>query len=92
MGAPFGACARPLRLAGLCAALFIYMAHAPAAAMQILSATDHAELTAEISATSVSRVALAGDRIARVIRAPGGFTVGARRQERRSLSAAADRR
>ena len=75
MGAPFGACARPLRLAGLCAALFIYMAHAPAAAMQILSATDHAELAAEISATSVSRVALAGDRIARVIRAPGGFTV-----------------
>ena len=73
----FGACARPFRLTGLGAALFIYMAHAasPAAAMQILSATDHAELTAEISATSVSRVALAGDRIARVIRAPGGFTV-----------------
>ena len=73
----FGACARPLRVAGLGAALFIYMAHAasPAAAMQILSATDHAELTAEISATSVNRVALAGDRIARVIRAPGGFTV-----------------
>ena len=73
----FGACARPLRLTGLGAALFIYMAHAasPAAAMQILSATDHAELTAEISATSVNRVALAGDRIARVIRAPGGFTI-----------------
>ena len=73
----FGASARPFRLTGLGAALFIYMAHAasPAAAMQILGATDHAELTAEISATSVNRVALAGDRISRVIRAPGGFTV-----------------
>ena len=73
----FGACALPFRLTGLCAALLIYVAHAasPAAAMQILGATDHAELTAEISATSVNRVALAGDRISRVIRAPGGFTV-----------------
>ena len=43
--------------------------------MQILAAADHGELTAEISATSVSRVALAGDRISRVMGAPGGFAV-----------------
>ena len=49
------------------------LAAAPAAAMQVLDAVDHAELSAEVSATSVSRIALAGDRIARVIRAPGGF-------------------
>ncbi len=47
----------------------------PAAAMQILDAADHAELTAEISATGVNRVALAGDRIAKVVRAPDGFAV-----------------
>ena len=46
---------------------------APAAAMQVLDAVDHAELTAVVSATSVSRIALAHDRIARVIRSPGGF-------------------
>ncbi len=47
----------------------------PAAAMQILEAADHAELAAEISATAVNRIALAGDRIAKVVRAPGGFAV-----------------
>ncbi|MYG53050.1 MAG: hypothetical protein F4204_12085 [Rhodospirillaceae bacterium] len=47
----------------------------PAAAMQILDAADHAELRAEISATNVNRIALAGDRIAKVVRAPGGFAV-----------------
>ena len=47
----------------------------PAAAMQILDAADHAELTAEISATGVNRIALAGDRIAKVVRAPDGFAV-----------------
>jgi len=47
----------------------------PAAAMQILDAADHAELAAEISATGVNRIALHGDRIARVVRAPGGFAV-----------------
>lgn len=47
----------------------------PAWAMQILPATDHAELTAEVSATSVNRVALDGDRVARVIRSPDGFAV-----------------
>ncbi|MCY4002140.1 MAG: type-F conjugative transfer system secretin TraK [Rhodospirillales bacterium] len=47
----------------------------PVAAMQMLEATDHAELEAAISATGVSRVALAHDRIRRVIRSPGGFDV-----------------
>ena len=47
----------------------------PAAAMQILDAADHGELAAEISATGVNRIALAGDRIAKVVRAPGGFAV-----------------
>ena len=48
---------------------------APAAAMQVLEAVDHAELAAEISATEVNRIALLGDRIARVVRAPDGFAV-----------------
>ena len=47
----------------------------PAAAIQTLDATDHAELEAAVSATGVSRVALADDRIRRVIRSPGGFDV-----------------
>ena len=47
----------------------------PAAAMQILDAADHAELAAEISATGVNRIALAGDRIAKVVQAPDGFAV-----------------
>ena len=47
----------------------------PAAAIQILEAADHAELEAAVSATGVSRVALAHDRIRRVIRSPGGFDV-----------------
>ena len=50
-------------------------APAPAPAMQILDAADHAELAAEISATGINRIALAGDRIARVVRAPDGFVV-----------------
>ena len=54
---------------------FIYMvsAPAPAAAAQLLDAADHAELEASISATGVNRIAVLGDRIARVIRSPGGF-------------------
>ena len=48
---------------------------APAAGMQILDAADHAELSAEISGTAVNRIALDGDRIARVVRAPGGFAI-----------------
>ncbi len=47
----------------------------PAAAMQILDAADHAEIAAEISATGVNRIALAGDRIAKVVRVPDGFAV-----------------
>ena len=50
-------------------------APAPAPAMQILEAGDHAELGAEISATGVNRIALAGDRIARVVRSPDGYAV-----------------
>ncbi len=60
--------------AGILAAAAIAMP-TPATAMQVLDATDHAELAAEISATGVSRVALAGDRIVRVVRAPDGYEV-----------------
>ena len=70
---------RRRRIAALVAAHLIYMAAlaapVPALAMQILEAADHAELAAEISATDVNRIALAGDRIARVVRAPDGFAV-----------------
>ena len=62
----------------LAATLLLCMAHAaaaPASATQILDAADHAEIAAQVSATGVSRVALLGDRIARVIRAPGGYQV-----------------
>ena len=63
------------RLAAALAAHLIYMGEAtPSLAMQILDAADHAELAAEISATGVNRIALHGDRIKRVIRAPGGFS------------------
>ncbi len=66
-------------LAVLIAISLLYMgglaASAPAAAMQILEAADHAELAAEISAREVSRIALARDRIARVVRSPDGFAV-----------------
>ena len=48
---------------------------APAQALQIIDAVDHAELTAEVSSTEVNRIALDGDRVARVIQSPGGFTV-----------------
>ncbi len=47
----------------------------PAVAIQILEAADHAELSAQISATNVNRIALHGDRIARLVRAPDGFAV-----------------
>ena len=47
----------------------------PAPAMQILDAADHAEIAAGISAAGVNRIALAGDRIARVARAPDGYAV-----------------
>ena len=53
----------------------IFLWSAQASAMQILDAADHAELTAEISDRSVSRITLAGDRVARVVRGPDGFMV-----------------
>ena len=53
----------------------VLAAPAPALAMQILEAADHAELTAQISATGINRIALAGDRIAKVVRSPDGFSV-----------------
>ena len=53
----------------------ILAAPAPAPAMQILDAADHAELAAEISATGVNRIALSRDRIAKVVRAPDGYAV-----------------
>ena len=73
---------RRIRMAALLAAHLVYVGAigmgagaAPALAMQVLDAADHAELEAEISAAGVSRIALSGDRIARVVRAPGGFAV-----------------
>ena len=55
--------------------LMAVCAAGPARALQILEAVDHAELAAEVSSTEVSRIALDGDRVARVIQSPGGFTV-----------------
>ena len=64
------------RWTGVALAYLIYMASAPGAlALQILDATDHAELTAEISASAVNRIALDGDRVSRVIRSPSALTV-----------------
>ena len=60
--------------AGILAAATIALS-TPATAMQVLDAADHAELAAEISATGISRVALARDRIVRVVRAPDGYEV-----------------
>ena len=54
----------------------LYMVSAPGAwALQILEAADHAELTAEISASAVNRIALDGDRVSRVIQLPSALTV-----------------
>ena len=66
---------RALLLALHVLAMVALAAPAPALAMQILDAADHAELAAEISATDVNRIALAGDRIAKVVRSPDGFAV-----------------
>ena len=41
----------------------------------MLQAVDHAELTAEVSSSEVNRIALEGDRIARVVRSPGAYTL-----------------
>lgn len=48
---------------------------APAAALQILEAADHAELSAEVSSSQVNRIAVEGDRIARVVQSAGRFTL-----------------
>ena len=61
-------CTFPLWLSGVA-----QLAAAPAAGLQILQATDHAELSAEVSSTEVNRIALEGDRIARVVQSTGGF-------------------
>ena len=72
---------RPGHRVGLPAALLVAAGMAlaalpePAAAIQTLDASDHAELEAAASATGVTRVALADDRIRRVIRSPGGFDI-----------------
>lgn len=56
-------------------ALLLAVAATQAQALQVLDAVDHAELEAEVSATSVNRIALENDRIERVIRGPDGFQV-----------------
>ena len=71
LGRAFRGAAAP----ALLSAVLLLCLPAGAAAMQILEAVDHAELEAEISDRAVSRIALAGDRIARVIRGPDGFEV-----------------
>ena len=67
----------PGRAGVLAAALLVYalLGATAASATQILVAADHAELPARVAAEGVSRVALMGDRVERVIRAPGGFEV-----------------
>ena len=71
-------------VAAMAAALLVYGAPAPVFAQdagksvsgtRVLEASDHAELAAEVSASGVVRIALPGDRVARVIRAPGGLRV-----------------
>ncbi len=57
-----------------CLAVLLFRA-VPASAMQILEAADHAELEAVVSDRAVSRITLAGDRVARVIRGAAGFAV-----------------
>ena len=64
------------RIAAVCLSLLVYMGPGTTAwALQILEATDHAELVAEISDSDVNRIALDGDRISRVIQSPSGLTV-----------------
>ena len=63
-------------IARLGLSLVIYMgSSATAWALQVLQASDHAELAAEISTTQLNRIALDGDRVSRVIHASAGFTV-----------------
>ena len=55
--------------------MMILFVGTPARALQVIEAADHAELAAEVSSSAVNRIALEGDRVTRVIQAPGGFTV-----------------
>lgn len=57
----------------MAALLMVTALAAPASALEVLEAADHAELSARVSATEVTRIALEDDRIAQVIRSPGGF-------------------
>ena len=76
MGAMAACGTRGRGVAALGFLLIIYMGSSVTAwALQILEASDHAELAAEISDTDVNRIALDGDRVSRVIQSPGGFTV-----------------
>ena len=64
------------RIAALGLSLIIYMGPgATVRALQVIEARDHAELVAEISDSDVNRIAVEGDRIARVIHSPRGFVV-----------------
>ena len=65
------------RLGALAAAILIFACAGAAEgpSTRILSASDNVELTADVAAEGLVRVALLGDRIARVIRTPGGFAV-----------------
>lgn len=56
-------------------ALMGVLAGGPVWALQILEAADHAELSAVVSSQAVNRIALEGDRIARVVQSSGAFTV-----------------
>ena len=76
MGAMAACGTRGRGIAALGLLLIIHMgSSATAWALQVLEASDHAELAAEISDTDVNRIALDGDRVSRVIQSPGGFTV-----------------
>ncbi len=66
---------RHVAMQGLAWGVLLSWMPAPAPAMQILDAVDHAEIEAEISDRGVSRIALAGDRVTRIIRGPDGFVV-----------------
>ena len=65
-----------LNIAAVGLLLMVHMGlSATARALQVLHASDHGELAAEISDREVNRIALDGDRVSRVIQSPGGFTV-----------------
>ena len=51
------------------------VADATVSGTRVLEAADHAELSAEIAASGVVRIALEGDRIARAVRGAGRFEI-----------------